>query len=146
MEDALAMIAQVGKLTGTEDKATDINRRIRAHFIPPNMPLKRAAYLIWRKPYMVAGGDTFIHDMLRYAGFSNVFGHKSRYPECNVIELAEANPEYILLSSEPFPFKEKHVAELAEICPNAVIQMVDGEMFSWYGSRLLRFTLPVQQP
>jgi ABC-type Fe3+-hydroxamate transport system substrate-binding protein len=146
LEDALEMIGQVGKLTGTEEKAADLSQRIQAHFFLPDISLKRAAYLIWRKPYMVAGGDTFIHDMLPYAGFSNVFGDKKRYPECNALELAEANPEYILLSSEPFPFKEKHVAELAEICPNAVIQMVDGEMYSWYGSRLLQFILPVRLP
>ena len=87
---------------------------------------------------MVSGGDTFIQSMLEAAGFQNVFGHQDRYPEISLEELAVADPEWILLSSEPFPFREKHVEELSEVCPNAEIRLVDGEMFSWYGSRLLR--------
>ena len=49
-----------------------------------------------------------------------------------------ANPDFIFLSSEPFPFKEKHIAEFQSICPNVKIKLVDGELFSWYGSRLLK--------
>jgi ABC-type Fe3+-hydroxamate transport system substrate-binding protein len=86
---------------------------------------------------MVAGKNTFINDMLKRCNFENVFLNKdSRYPEISVEELQKANPELILLSSEPFPFKEKHVNEFQKHLPNAKIMIVDGELFSWYGSRL----------
>ena len=84
---------------------------------------------------MVAGSDTFIHAMLESVGLENVIKDK-RYPElesCNI-----ETPEIVLLSSEPFPFKEKHISEFNEMFPKAKVMIVDGEMFSWYGSRLLR--------
>ena len=87
---------------------------------------------------MVAARHTFIQDMLWRAGFENVFGHLERYPEVLREDLEMANPDIILLSSEPFPFSEKHVAEFQDICPSARVEIVDGEMFSWYGNRLLK--------
>jgi ABC-type Fe3+-hydroxamate transport system substrate-binding protein len=140
--DALEMIAQIGALTGTSEAAADLIGRIRSAFAQlekklAGLPRQRAAYFIWRKPYMAVGADTFIHHMLHLAGFDNVFGHLSRYPEITPDMLAQAAPQVILLSSEPYPFKEKHLAELQAICPDAAIRLVDGEMFSWYGSRLL---------
>jgi ABC-type Fe3+-hydroxamate transport system substrate-binding protein len=137
LADALDMIRTVGQLTDTDAPAAELAARIGADFEQPMPHRGTAAYLIWRKPYMVAGGDTFIHDMLRYAGFDNVFSEKMRYPAVLPDELAAAKPDFLLLSSEPFPFKEKHVAELQALCPSAHIRLVDGELFSWYGSRLL---------
>jgi ABC-type Fe3+-hydroxamate transport system substrate-binding protein len=140
LDDALAMIGHVGALTGTEARAQEITNIIAAGFSALSARVqtsRSAAYLIWRKPYMAAGGDTFIHDMMSRAGFSNVFGDMNRYPECTADQLAALNPAYVLLSSEPFPFKEKHIAQLQEICPHAQVQIVDGELFSWYGSRLM---------
>jgi ABC-type Fe3+-hydroxamate transport system substrate-binding protein len=89
---------------------------------------------------MVAGGNTFIDDMLSRCGFNNVFATSDsmRYPEVDEQQIAEIKPEVILLSSEPYPFKEKHIGELQSICPEAKIIIVDGELFSWYGSRLLQ--------
>jgi ABC-type Fe3+-hydroxamate transport system substrate-binding protein len=87
---------------------------------------------------MAAGAETFIDFMLSECGFKNVFSKiKSRYPEVTVQMLVEKKPEFILLSSEPYPFKEKHIEELKEHLPSSKIVLVDGEMFSWYGSRLL---------
>ncbi|GAB4409458.1 MAG: helical backbone metal receptor [Microscillaceae bacterium] len=145
LDDALAMIVQLGEVLDVQDKAKPLAVQIgqlfaelahwRVQFVPK--PL-RAAYFIWKKPYMVAGGDTFIHDMLRRAGFENIFSHRPRYPEISPEALREAAPEVVLLSSEPYPFrKEKHQAEFAILCPTARVVVVDGEMFSWYGSRLL---------
>ncbi|MEJ7664704.1 MAG: helical backbone metal receptor [Hymenobacter sp.] len=74
--------------------------------------------------------------MLARAGFRNVFAHLDRYPEITAAQLRAAAPERILLSSEPYPFQEKHLADFQEICPAAKIQLVDGELFSWYGNRL----------
>jgi ABC-type Fe3+-hydroxamate transport system substrate-binding protein len=140
LEDALEMMHRVGDLTGKTEKAQAIAESVEHAFkqlILPETEPEKAAYLIWRKPYMVAGGHTFIDDMLRHAGFENVFANHSRYPEISLDQLAAAEPTYILLSSEPYPFAAKHLAEIQEICPNARIELVDGELFSWYGSRLL---------
>ena len=141
LEDAYEMMLRIGELTGKAAEAQTLVEKIKTRFDayrlsstiyrPPS-----AAYLIWRKPWMVAGGGTFIDEMLRLAGFQNVFAHKSRYPEISLQELAEAQPEVILLSSEPYPFAAKHFAAFREVCPVAKIQLVDGELFSWYGSRL----------
>ncbi|MGI4885265.1 MAG: helical backbone metal receptor [Janthinobacterium lividum] len=136
---ALRMIKQVGLVTGQGPRAaalaTTIAERFGALTGAPN--LGSVAYLIWRKPYMAAAAGTFIDDLLRRAGFANAFEALERYPEITPAQLASAAPQRIWLSSEPYPFTEKHVAELQEICPAARIQLVDGEMFSWYGSRLL---------
>lgn len=139
LEEALQMIQEVGILINKKAEATNLVRLIQTDFsnLPkPEKPI-RVAYLIWRKPYMVAAADTFIHEMLQSAGFENVFAAQSRYPEITLEDLAQAQPEVILLSSEPYPFKDKHFAEFQRLCPLAVVQLVDGELFSWYGSRLL---------
>jgi ABC-type Fe3+-hydroxamate transport system substrate-binding protein len=138
LEEALRMIRQVGMLTGSLGKAEQLAVEIATSFA--NLASKgssvSAAYFIWRKPYMVAADGTFIDDMLQRAGLLNVFANQSRYPEITPEQLAAAKPQAILLSSEPYPFKEKHVAEFQAMCPQASIQIVDGELFSWYGSRL----------
>jgi ABC-type Fe3+-hydroxamate transport system substrate-binding protein len=136
--DAKQMITQLGLLTGTSHRAANIVADIDKGFAQvPNQNLTRSVlYLIWRKPYMAAGTDTFINHVLRLVGFENVLADDTRYPEITAEEIATTNPQYILLSSEPYPFNNKHIAELQAIAPNAKILLVDGEMFSWYGSRL----------
>jgi len=89
---------------------------------------------------MVAAADTFIHELLKIAGFTNVFEHLERYPEITLEDLASQQPDLVLLSSEPYPFKEKHFADFQHACPKAKLMVVDGELFSWYGSRLLYTT------
>ncbi|MBD1396822.1 ABC transporter substrate-binding protein [Pontibacter sp. JH31] len=140
LEDTLAMISQVGQLTGTEAKAQELSQGIAAGFckLQPIEPAIPAAYFIWRKPYMAVGSDNFIDHMLQRCGFRNVFADQPRYPEISAKQLQAANPQLILLSSEPYPFQEKHFAEFQAICPQAKVKIVDGEMFSWYGSRLLQ--------
>ena len=96
-----------------------------------------ALYLIWQSPFMSAGHDTFIHDMMRYAGFKNVMADKVRYPEIDVSMIKDIDPLYILLSSEPYPFKHKHVEALEAEYPSSKVLLVDGQMFSWYGVRPL---------
>ena len=139
LPEALAMIRQVGGLVGAAERAEALATAIETSFAAlaaVARPLVPTAYLIWRKPWMVAGSGTFIDDMLHRAGFTNAFGHLGRYPEITAEALAAAAPARILLSSEPYPFREKHLAELQALCPAARVQLVDGELFSWYGSRL----------
>jgi ABC-type Fe3+-hydroxamate transport system substrate-binding protein len=95
----------------------------------------KTGYLIWRNPYMTVGSDTFIHDMLAWCGFQNIFDHSTRYPTVDIWQLTHC--DLLLLSSEPFPFQQKHIDELQPHLPNTKIILVDGEMFSWYGSHLL---------
>lgn len=142
LEDALEMIRALGAIVQKEQKAKSIRQQIEVAFQQYQIafaekPKKKVAYFIWRKPNMVAGQHTFINEMLYRAGFDNVFHDLERYPSIDDQLLKEKSPDLILLSSEPFPFKEKHIQEFKEICPSAVIRLVDGEVFSWYGSRLL---------
>lgn len=97
----------------------------------------KAAYLIWRKPYMTVGSDTYIHHMMSQLGFQNVFSNQNRYPEVTIEDLRAANPDAILLSSEPYPFTKRQKIELEKRFPNTNILLVDGEVFSWYGSRII---------
>jgi ABC-type Fe3+-hydroxamate transport system substrate-binding protein len=140
LEGALDMIRRIGEVTGTSNDATRLSAGIEHAFagLNPTTPPRSAAYLIWRDPLMVAAGRTFISDMLHRAGFTNAFAHRNeRYPEVTPAELAAADPDVILLSSEPYPFSEKHLTGFNMICPGTPVRIVDGELFSWYGSRLL---------
>lgn len=191
LEDALDMIRQVGQLVGKQERADEIVEKINkgfeqlgnfnnpystfnfkrntlgeaAHQLTHSTPSStiKAAYLIWKDPYMAVGGDTFINDMMERCGFENIFKHITRYPEVIIDPLLRNTPssflppihnqqttlnttlpsinyencELLLLSSEPFPFKQKHIDELQHLLPRSKIVLVDGEMFSWYGSRLL---------
>ncbi|MGF7080753.1 ABC transporter substrate-binding protein [Mucilaginibacter sp. UYCu711] len=138
LDKAYDMILTVGGLVDRKSQAqslvVDIKHQFKL-FITPSLHFK-TAYLIWRKPYMVAGRHTFIDDMLQKCGLINVF-NSDRYPEVTPEMLIAANPEVVLLSSEPYPFTQKHVDDFKTLLPNATVILVDGEIFSWYGSRLL---------
>lgn len=143
LEEAMQTIAQIGELVNREPEAAYLNHLINAGFTDLQTLAvckhinKKVAYLIWKDPYMVAGQNTFINDILRKIGLNNVISD-SRYPQVNLSQLLTHNPQLIFLSSEPYPFKQKHIAEIQSILPNAKVMLVDGEMFSWYGSRLVK--------
>ncbi|KQC33160.1 hypothetical protein AAU57_07425 [Nonlabens sp. YIK11] len=159
LEDALEMIQHIGHLTASTEKARDIIEKIQVSFqqFSDELETKSALYLVWKKPYMTVGRDTFIHDMMRLAGFENVMGTHTRYPQLEMDQIVKQRPEVILLSSEPYNFSENDKAEFdtafkersdAEVygergrttkanLPQPRILIVDGEPFSWYGSRLL---------
>jgi len=143
LSDALSMIQQIGHIVDKNKETAILVASIEKAFVQLKEQIqqskvqKRVAYLIWRKPYMVAAKGTFIDEMLNQAGFINAFGDQSRYPEVSEQTLAAAQVDCLFLSSEPFPFQAKHVVELQKICPNANIKLVDGTLFSWYGNRLL---------
>jgi ABC-type Fe3+-hydroxamate transport system substrate-binding protein len=143
--DAYDMISSIGTLINKTARARKIVSLIKENFaglsargsglLTPDSGL-RTCYLIWKNPLMTVGGDTFIHSMLETAGFENLFSDKQRYPGISMEELRTANCELLLLSSEPYPFKQKHVDELQRQLPDTKILLVDGELFSWYGSRM----------
>ncbi len=139
LQDAYDMILAVGILVHKKPEALTLVHEIRQRFqelITHRSPIT-SAYLIWRSPWMTVGGDTFIHDMMACAGFSNVFSHQKRYPVIEADELRQLPLDLLMLSSEPYPFNKKHLNELQSILPDKKLLLVDGEMFSWYGSRLL---------
>lgn len=138
LTDAYEMIEQTGKLTNREEKASAINLKIKENFCRLNAvgAKRKTIYLIWQKPYITIGGDTFIHSMMWLAGFENVYAGRTRYPEISLDEIIKKKPALLFLSSEPFPFKQKHIDELKTFLPATKIVLVDGEPFSWYGSRL----------
>jgi ABC-type Fe3+-hydroxamate transport system substrate-binding protein len=139
LDDALWMINSIGELTHTEELADVIASKIKRSFdgFVSSVAGKSVLYLIWKNPYMGAASTTFIDDLLTQTlGLENVLAHQERYPELDLKELTTL-PELIFLSSEPFPFKEKHIKELEDLFPKAQVLLVDGEYFSWYGSRLM---------
>ena len=139
LHDAYFMIEQVGLITSHPKEADLLTSQIADEFSKlKNISTASASYFIWHEPLMSVGSDTFINHLMQHCGFTNVFKHLQRYPEIKAEDLRKANPEFILLSSEPFPFKEKHITYYQQMCPHAKILLVDGELFSWYGSRLTK--------
>lgn len=150
LEDNYKMIEKIGKLTSTENKAQEIIKQTNQNFevlkTTPSPSLSLSLYLIWRKPYMTIGKDTFIHAMLEEIGLKNMFAHQTRYPIIQNLQTTYFEKcNLVLLSSEPYPFTEKHIKEIQDLLPNAKILLVDGEYFSWYGSRIMETPIYFQQ-
>lgn len=147
LNNAFEMMVSIGKITGTETRAQQITDHIKSEFFQlqtTNYKLQ-TCYFIWKDPWMTIGGDTFINNMLGYAGFQNIFEDQKRYPEISLKHLQTVNCQLLFLSSEPFPFNQKHLEELQPLLPQTKMILVDGEMFSWYGSRLLKAPAYFQQ-
>lgn len=139
LDDALYMIREVGSITGRKEEAARLAEDIEKEFgrlLLVGRRRKSVLYLIWKGPYMTIGSDTFIHDMLDRAGFDNVMAGEKRYPEIDEQQIRELKPDFIFLSTEPYPFKKVHALELQKHCVTSKVVGVDGEFFSWYGSRL----------
>ena len=137
LEDNYYLLKQLGHRFGKEEKAQFFNLKTYEAFDSQKTEKRlKVAYLIWKNPYMTIGGDTFISKILEELGFENLFNNQKRYPEIQLKDLK--NADLIFLSSEPFPFKEKHIEEIQEVCKNQKIRIVDGEAFSWYGSHLAK--------
>lgn len=137
LDDNQKFISELGTILNKENLALDFNQKIAAVFTDFKISKrKKVAYLIWKGPYMTAGSDTFINEVLEKLGFENLFKNRKRYPEVSVEELKDA--DLIFLSSEPFPFQQKHIDELQLELPNNEIMLVDGKAFSWFGTRLMK--------
>ncbi len=136
LPSALDMIKEVSRMTEKEENGRNLIDEIQRGFdeLAILSSSKSVLYLIWKNPWMSVGRDTFIRDILSRCGFKNVMDHETRYPE---VDLAHVTPELVFLSSEPYPFKENHIDELRSQFPLAQFHLVNGEYFSWYGSRLV---------
>jgi len=133
LNDALAMINAIGEIT---NKSIEVNKLVslienRFELLNSIKKNKTVLYFIWQEPMMLAGKNTFIDAMLQECGLENL-ARNERYPQA----IGDENPDFVFLSSEPFPFGEKHILEFQQLYPKAKIVLVDGEFFSWYGSRL----------
>ncbi|MFN3197851.1 MAG: helical backbone metal receptor [Bradymonadia bacterium] len=139
--EGIEMIRALGALVGRAEQAHAIADEVVEGFEALSfsevlqIPV---AYFIWRGPYMAAGSSNFIHDVLERGGMRNVVGHLPRYPEITLSGLKSLRPQWVLLSSEPYPFKSIHMREIEEALPGVRCALVDGELFSWYGSRMRR--------
>ena len=139
VEDALEMIRLLGKILGREKRSRRLAAAIKTSLDSlPSGPGWNTAYMIWKDPYRAAGRETMIADLLQRCGLKNLFADRGRYPVIAEGELADA--ELILLSSEPYPFNIREKKELEDRFPGARVRLVDGTMFSWYGSRLQYFS------
>jgi ABC-type Fe3+-hydroxamate transport system substrate-binding protein len=134
---AYKMITQLGVEFDKLKQAKTITEEIKTSLeVVKNKYDFTACYLIWKKPYMTVGHDTYIHAMMTHVGIKNVFADQTRYP--TVADITKVNADYIFLSSEPYPFRDKDLEELRKSNPNSKIVLVDGEIFSWYGTRMLK--------
>ncbi len=142
LDSACAMMESLGNICGKKSEADKLVASTRQSFeaLPANLPLdcrhKTAVYLIWNDPYMAAGTDTFIHNMLSLCELQVIPAQLTRYPEVSVDDLISLHPDLLFLSSEPYPFKEEHREKLASLLPGTKVLLCDGEYFSWYGPRL----------
>ena len=143
IEDTLDLIQFYGALFQKEEAAQALvkeisNQKLEFEDFIKNKPTRSVAYFIWKEPWMVAAKHNFIDELLQLNRFENYYGQLSRYPEVVLNAHLSENAELVLLSTEPFPFGQEHISELQPFFPKATVVVVDGEMFSWYGSRLIK--------
>ncbi|MFT6883540.1 MAG: ABC-type Fe3+-hydroxamate transport system substrate-binding protein [Marinoscillum sp.] len=139
IHDALVMMKELALIVDKEANAKSIIQTVenRWQLIHASQTSKRVLYLIWRDPWMVAGKQTYIDSMLNHVGYTNACVQE-RYPAMEDLDISNSDVDVIMLSSEPYPFRQKHIQELKELCPYASIQLANGEFYSWYGTRVLK--------
>jgi len=138
VEDAYVMMTDLGTIVNRQDEAARLVKQIKKSFINlPQLQGKKVAYVIWKRPYMVVGDNTYIQSLLEKMGFINPFKKFSgRYPEVTIEDLQKANIDYIFLATEPYPFRNKDIEITAKLLPGVQPMIIDGEMF-WYGVKML---------
>lgn len=143
LNDSIDFILHLGTILNRRTEADNLAHKIEfkladfQNFIK-DRPTRKVAYFIWAKPWMVAGNDTYINEMLHLNKFENIYEDMSRYPKVEVDKIRhEGDPDVVILSSEPFPFKDEHALEIGNYTNRSITVFGDGEMFSWPGSRTL---------
>jgi ABC-type Fe3+-hydroxamate transport system substrate-binding protein len=144
-EDNVALYRLLGVMFGVEAAALALAQQLesaleQARQAARQWPRERVLYLIWRNPWMTVGRDTYISRTLAAVGWDTVPEHTAtRYPEVRLDSATLHDVDIVLLSTEPYLFRERHVAELAALPALAGrrLMLVDGEMTSWYGSRAI---------
>ncbi len=143
IQQAIDLILHLGTIFNRRTEADNLVNKIEFKLNDFNQfikdkPTRKVAYFIWAKPWMVVGNDTYINEMLQLNKFENIYANMSRYPKVEINKIRhEGDPDVVILSSEPFPFKDEHALEIASFTNRSVTVFGDGEMFSWFGSRML---------
>ena len=144
IDDTLELIKFYGERFNKRTRAQLITDKINFNLKDfkdyiKDKPTITAAYFIWRNPWMVAANNTFINYLLELNKFENIYANLERYPEVDIEKIQkEGDPEVVMLSSEPYPFKDEHAFEIGRVAHHPKTIFVDGEYFSWYGSRLIK--------
>jgi ABC-type Fe3+-hydroxamate transport system substrate-binding protein len=134
--DNLDLYRQMGREFDREAQAEALCKRFEAALSKvEDRPEQRVLYLIWRDPWMTISPETYISRTLGLFNWKTVpASTDERYPQ---VDLAAVDVDRVLLSSEPFHFKEHHIPEVEALVPGAKVSLIDGEMTSWYGSRAI---------
>ena len=144
VNEAISMIKTIGALLNKRSDADKITMKIDMQLkdlakVTDDLLYRSAAYFVWNDPWVAAGKDTFIDSLLKLIKVDNVFSNlKERYPMVTGANIHIGNPQMIMLPSEPFKFEDKHAIEIGRHTHDAATFFVDGQMFSWYGSRLVK--------
>jgi len=144
IQDTLELIKYYGERFNARTRAANISEKINRNLNDfkiyiKDKPIIKVAYFIWRNPWMVAANQTFIQHLLELNNFENIYANLNRYPEVDINKIQqEGDPEIVMLSSEPYPFKDEHAFEIGRVAHHPKTIFVDGEYFSWYGSRLIK--------
>lgn len=142
IDDAFRDLLHIGECVHKLEETKELLQEIKNAFAAIKNMGKGASFLyfIWQDPHFVVGPNTYIHSLLSHLGFVN-FCSIERYPELQEVFSEEKekqhDPDYIFLSSEPYPFKKEHIAAFQNRFPQSEVLLIDGEMCSWYGSRML---------
>jgi ABC-type Fe3+-hydroxamate transport system substrate-binding protein len=147
-QDNLALFEQLRSAfagqPGVDERAAALSAEFSAALArcrQQSRPAEKVLYLIWREPWMTVARDTYISTLLAEAGWRSwpdVLGGDhgaGRYPVLAGLEPWLQDIDRVLLSSEPYRFDSTHIAEAQALCPRARVQLVDGELLSWWGSR-----------
>tara|TARA_R110001583_G_scaffold145096_1_gene297105 strand:- start:42195 stop:43001 length:807 start_codon:yes stop_codon:yes gene_type:complete len=143
LNDSIDLILHLGSILNRRTESDNLAHKIEFKLADFNQfikdkPTRKVAYFIWAKPWMVVGNDTYINEMLKLNKFENIYDNMSRYPKVEINKIRhEGDPDVVILSSEPFPFKDEHAMEIASFTNRSITVFGDGEMFSWPGSRML---------
>ena len=144
IQDCLNLIFELGMVLGRRTESSNLIDKLHFklndfnEFIKTKEP-KKVAYFIWANPWMVAGNSTFINELLQLNKFTNIYGDLDSYPKVELNRIRhEGDPEVVFLSSEPYKFNDAHAFEIGTYANRSTTVFVNGEFFSWYGSRLLK--------
>ncbi|HET9795254.1 MAG TPA: helical backbone metal receptor [Thermoanaerobaculia bacterium] len=131
------VVRELGVAVGRPEEGKRLAAEIERATAVPGPATFRYAYFIWKDPWMSVSGDTYVSDLLRYAGGANVFGEEpARYPEITPARVRAAAPDVLFFPSEPFPFSEGHRPAIEAVFGRSTpIEFVDGDDCCWHGAR-----------
>ena len=147
--DNLSLFRLLGGIFGRQSRAEELCKAFQRAYSEAvgacaNLPRERVLYLIWKAPWMTVSRDTYISRTLAAVGWDTVdIESKARYPELELAPELLSHIDRVLLSSEPYAFREKHLDEIRRLLPGtrrsspATASLINGEMTSWYGSRAI---------